>query len=345
MAKPKPRRAKKPSDSAILLNLTAGKCVSQAMAVVAELGIADVVKDGAKSSAEIARAANASEDAVYRLLRGLASVGLFAETGKRRFRLTPLGKRLRSDSSEGFGGYARFVGHDISWRPWGELSHSVRTGQPAFDHVFGMSAFEYLTKTPSAAAVFDAAMTSISTFEAKAVVNAYDFSGIGTVVDVAGGHGLLLATILKANRKARGLLFDLPHVAAGARALLESRGVAGRCEIVSGDFFASVPDGADAYTMKHIIHDWDDERSILILKNCHRAMRPGGRVLIIDSVIPPGNGEHFGKLLDLEMLVLTPLGRERTRAEYESLLKRAGFKLKRIVPTETHLSVVEGVRA
>ena len=345
MAKPRPARAKKASDPMILMNLTAGKWVSQAIAVAAELGIADLLKDGAKSAADIARAANASEDGVYRLLRALGSVGLFAETGDRRFRLTPLGKLLRTDSPEAQGGYARFTGHESTWRPWGELRHSVRTGEPGFDHVFGMPIFEYFAKMPEAAAVFDAAMTSISTFESKAVAAAYDVSGVSTLVDVAGGHGLLIMTILKANRKMGGILFDLPHVTAGAPALLQNGGVADRCQIVSGDFFASVPEGGDAYIMKHIIHDWDDERATQILRNCHRAMRSGGKMLIVDAVIPPGNAAHFGKLLDLEMLVLTPRGRERTRVEFQDLLKRSGFRLRRVVSTETHLSLVEGVRA
>jgi len=208
-----------------------------------------------------------------------------------------------------------------------------------------MPIFEYFAKMAESAAVFDAAMTSISTLESKAVVAAYDFSGINTLVDVAGGHGLMVATILKANRRMRGILFDLPHVTAGAAALLQSGGMADRCQIVSGDFFASVPEGGDAYIMKHIIHDWDDERAAQILRNCHRAMQPGGKVLIVDAVIPPGNRAHFGKLLDLEMLVLTPRGRERTQAEFRQLLKRSGFRLRRVVSTETHLSVVAGVWA
>jgi hypothetical protein len=328
----------------ILINLTAGKWVSQAIAVAAELGIADLLKDGPRSAADIARAANASEDGVYRLLRALGSVGLFAETGERRFRLTPLGKRLRTDSPEAIGGYARFIGHESTWRPWGELRHSVHTGEPAFDQVFGMPIFEYYAKMPEAATVFDAAMTSISTFESQAVVAAYDFSRVGTLVDVAGGHGLLITAILETNRRMGGILFDLPHVTAGAPALLQSRGVADRCQIVSGDFFESVPEGGDAYIMKHIIHDWDDERATQILRNCHRAMGPGGKVLIVDAVIPAGNGAHFGKLLDLEMLVLTPRGRERTKVEFQNLLKRSGFRLRRVVSTETHLSVVEGER-
>ncbi|HEX3234120.1 MAG TPA: methyltransferase [Gemmatimonadales bacterium] len=344
MPKPRPAPAKKASDAMILINLTAGKWVSQAIAVAAELGIVDLLKDGPKAAADIARAANASEDGVYRLLRALGSVGLFAETGERRFRLTPLGKRLRTDSPEAIGGYARFIGHESTWRPWGELRHSVHTGEPAFDQVFGMPIFEYYARMPEAAAVFDAAMTSISTFESQAVVAAYDFSGVGTLVDVAGGHGLLITAILKTNRRMGGILFDLPHVTAGAPALLQSRGLADRCQIVSGDFFEFVPEGGDAYIMKHIIHDWDEERATQILRNCHRAMRPGGKVLIVDAVIPAGNAAHFGKLLDLEMLVLTPRGRERTKVEFQNLLQRSGFRLRRVVSTESHLSVVEGER-
>jgi hypothetical protein len=344
MAKPKRARATKSSHAMTLLNLTAGKWVSQAIAVVAGLGIADLLREGPRTSADIARATHASEDGVYRLLRALGSVGLFAETGKRRFRLTPLGRLLRNDSAEAIGGYARFVGHESTWRPWGDLGHSVRTGEPAFDHAFGMPVFEYFAKMPEAAAVFDSAMTSVSTLESKAVIAAYDFSRINTLVDVAGGHGLMIARILKANRGLRGILFDLPHVTAGATSMFRSAGVAERCRIVSGDFFESVPSGGDAYVMKHIIHDWDDDRATRILQNCHGAMQPGGKVLIVDAVIPSGNSAHFGKLLDLEMLVLTPRGRERTRSEFEELLKRSGFRLRRVVSTETHLSVVEGVR-
>jgi hypothetical protein len=344
MAKPRPAPAKKSSDPMTFMNLTAGKWVSQAIAVVAELGIADLLKDGTRTAADIARTVNASEDGIYRLLRALGGVGLFAETRNRRFRLTQLGRLLRRDSSRALGDYARFTGDQSTWRPWGELRHSVRTGEPAFDRVFDMPIFEYFAQMPESAAVFDAAMTSISTLESKAVVAAYDFSGINTLVDVAGGHGLMIVTILKANRRMRGILFDLPHVTAGAAALLQRGGVADRCQIVSGDFFAFVPEGGDAYIMKHIIHDWDDDRASQILHNCHSAMQPGGKVLIVDAVIPPGNRAHFGKLLDLEMLVLTPRGRERTQAEFRELLKRSGFRLRRVVSTETHLSVVEGVR-
>jgi hypothetical protein len=326
------------------MEMIAGKWVSQAVSVAVELGIPDRLSGGAKSAAELAGAANASEDGVYRLLRALASLGLFVETGTRRFRLTPLGKLLRTTGGETHAGYARFIGHDSTWRPWGQLNHSVRTGEPAFDKVFGMPVFEYFAKTPDAAAIFDAAMTSLSTMESAAVVHAYDFKGIQTLMDVAGGHGLLIATVLRKHRKMRGVLFDMPHVVAGAMPLLQQRGVAGRCAIESGDFFSSLPGGADAIIMKHIIHDWDDESATRILHNCHRALGPHGKVLIVDAVIPPGNAPHFGKLLDLEMLVLTPRGRERTKQEFAGLLKRSGFALRRVIPTAGPLSVVEGVK-
>src|SRR5437667_78607 len=349
MPKQRHAGAKKISGAMTFMNLTAGKWVSQAIAVAAELGIADLLKKGTKTAAQIARSASASEDGVYRLLRALGSVGLFAETENRTFRLTRLGKLLCADSPQTLGAYARFVGHESTWRPWGELGHSVRTGQPAFDRVFLcvlVPEKSYAATTAlDSQVLFDAAMTSISTWESKAVVAAYDFSGTSTLVDVAGGHGLMIMTILKANRKMRGVLFDLPHVTAGAATLLRTGGAADRCQIVSGDFFTSVPEGADAYIMKHILHDWDDERAIQILRNCHSAMRRGGKVLIVDAVIPPGNAAHFGKLLDLEMLALTPRGRERTQAEFRAVLQRSGFKLRRVIPTETHLSVVEGVRA
>jgi hypothetical protein len=186
MAKPKRAHAKEQSQAMHLMNLTTGKWVSQAIAVAAELGIADALGDGFKSAAEIAKAVNASEDGIYRLMRALASVGLFTASEKRKFKLTSLGKLLRSDSVESVRGFACFTGHNSTWSPWGELRHSVRTGAPAFDHVFGVPIFEYLGKTPEASGVFDAAMTSLSTFESKAVINAYDFSRIGTIVDGRG---------------------------------------------------------------------------------------------------------------------------------------------------------------
>ena len=337
----KTKRRNKAADAMTFMHLTAGKWVAQALAVAAELGIADRLKAGSKTAASIARSTGASEDGVYRLLRALASLGLFAESTNGKFRLRPLGHLLCADSPQALGAYARFVADDSTWRPWGELRYSVRTGEPAFDRVFGMPVFEYFAKTPKAAAVFDAAMTSISTIEARAVAEAYDFSGIGTLVDVGGGHGLMLKVLLTAYRRLRGVLYDLPHVTGGA---LHTADLVDRCQVMGGDFLMSVPKGGDAYIMKHILHDWDDERATQILRNCHRAMPSDGLLLVVDPVIPRGNSPHFGKLLDLEMLVLTPRGRERTRVEFEELLKRSGFRLRCVVPTSTHLSIVEGTK-
>jgi O-methyltransferase domain/Dimerisation domain len=324
-----------------LFELASGKWVSQALAAAVELGIAERLAKGSRSTAELARAAGATEDGVYRLLRALASVGVCTESAHRRFRLTALGRELRP---EAHGGYARFLGHEITWRPWGELVHSVRTGAPAFDRVFGMPAFDYLAQNPDSAAIFDAAMTSISAAESRAVVEAYDFSPIHTLVDVGGGRGLLIARILRAARRVQGILFDMPHVVAGAADLLAAQGVADRCQVMPGDFFAFVPDGGDAYVLKHVLHDWDDGRALRILKNCRHSMGAGSRLLVIDPVIPPGNAPHWGKLLDLEMLVMTPYGRERTREEFRTLFRRAGLRLRRVVPTSSPVSILEVVR-
>jgi len=302
------------------------------------------LRDGPRSTLEIADIIGASEDGVYRLLRALASVGLFSSLPGRRFELTPLGAYLRTDVPGSLRGFARLVGHDFTWRPWGHLVHSVRRGRPAFDHVFGMSVFDYVSKNPDLAAVLNDAMTAISTTESLRVAEAYDFTGIGTLIDVGGGHGFLLATILKANPHMRGVLFDLPHAVEGATTLLRREGVADRCTVVGGDFFDSVPEGGDAYIMKLVIHDWDRDRSSRILRNCHHAMRPHGKLLVVDSVVSAGDDSDVGKFSDLEMLVLSPSGRERTEEEFRELYEQAGFELTRIVRTKSVRCVIEGAR-
>jgi hypothetical protein len=341
MAKRRPNRV----HDDVLSQMVIGKWISQAIASAVEIGVPDQLTKGPRRCGEIARKAGVSEDGMYRLLRALASVGLFSEGADRRFKLTPMGQRLRSDHPQSIAGYARFTGHDSTWRPWGRLTYSVKTGLPAFDQVFGAPIFEYLPTSPETAAIFDDAMTSLSASEALAVADAYAFNKIGTLMDVAGGHGLLLATVLRRHKAMRGVLFDLPHVAAGAAATFARAGVTGRVQVESGDFFRELPSGADAVMMKHIIHDWDDESATRILQACHRALGARGRVLIVDAVVPPGNAPHFGKLLDLEMLVLTARGRERTKAEFSALLRGAGFRLSRVVATKSPLSVVEAVKA
>jgi hypothetical protein len=260
----------------------------------------------------------------------------------RQFGLTPMAEFLRSDVQGSLRAVATMAGEPWTWRPWGDLYRSVQTGEPAFDRIFGVPTFTYLAENPGAAAVFDEAMTGWSTENSAAVAAAYDFSGIGTLTDVGGGHGYLLATILKANPPLRGILFERPGVVEGAKARIAVEGLRDRCRVVTGDFFASVPDGGDACILKSVIHDWDDQQATTILQNCRRAVGPGGRVLLAEQVIPPGNDPHLGKLLDLEMLIMAG-GQERTEAEFRDLLAAAGLRLTRVVPTASPMCVIEGV--
>jgi hypothetical protein len=223
---------------------------------------------------------------------------------------------------------------------WGDLLHSIRTGQCAFEHAYGQNIFDYLASHPDQGKVFDAAMTGIHGRESAAMLDVYDFSDVGTLADVGGGNGSLLAATLQRYPGMHGLLFDMPRVVERARANLQAAGVGDRARVVGGSFFDEIPTGADAYLLRHIIHDWDDERSTLILKNCRQASTTGGRLLLVESVIPAGNEPSFGKLLDLNMLVM-PGGAERTEQEYHQLLQAAGFELTRIVPTRADVDVIE----
>jgi hypothetical protein len=226
------------------------------------------------------------------------------------------------------------------FRAWSELLYSVRTGRASFEHVFGLPVFEYLGTKPQQAALFDAAMTSIHGAETGQMVAAYDFTGIGTLADIGGGNGSTITGILAANPSLRGILYDLPHVVERAKPTIASAGLQDRCQLVGGSFFEKVPSGADAYLLRHIIHDWDDERSLTILRNIRRELSPEGRVLIVETVIPAGNEPSFAKWLDLTMLVI-PEGKERTEEQYRELLKSADLELARIVPTEGHISFIE----
>jgi SAM-dependent methyltransferase len=325
-----------------LQNLILGKWVSQAVSVAAKLGIADLLKDGPRACDDLARAARVDASALYRLLRALASVGVFVEEADRRFTLTPTAEFLRSDVQGSLRAVATMAGEEWTWRPWGELHRSVTTGERAFDGIFGMPTFAYLAGNPDAAAVFDEAMTGWSMQNSMAVAAAYDFSGIGALMDVGGGHGYLLATILKANPSLRGVLYETAEVSAGAKARFAAEGLADRCQIASGDFFTTVPAGADACILKSVIHDWDDPHATTILQNCHKAVGPGGRVLLAEMVVPAGNAPHVAKLLDLEMLIMVG-GHERTEAQFRDLLAGAGFRLTRIVPTASPTCVIEAV--
>jgi hypothetical protein len=328
----------------VLTQMLSAPLVTQALRVVAELGVADLLTKGARSVDELAAETGTHAPSLYRFMRALASCGVFAETGEARvFELTPMAELLRSDVEGSLRDLAIFMGADWHWQVWGDAVYSAQTGKVAWEHVHGTEVFPYFAEHAGAARVFDNAMTSLSKMVAKAVVAAYDFSSIGKLADIAGGHGSLLAAILRANPHMRGLLFDVPQVIAGARECLEAEGVSQRSELASGDFFESVPAGADAYLMKHIIHDWDDARALSILKNCYRAMPETGKLLLVEMVVPKGNEPHFGKIQDLEML-LSPGGLERTEAEFRALFDAAGFELTRIIPTASPMSVIEGVK-
>lgn len=328
---------------AFLTQLAFGAMMTQALYVAARLEVADLLAAKPQNVSELAAATKTHERSLYRLLRSLASVGVFEEIEPKVFANTPYSEPLRKDASNSMRNGAIFMGEEWHWRVWGDMLHSVQTGKPAWGHIHGAEVFDYFAKNLRQAEIFNNAMTDMSVVTAPVVVEAYDFSGIKTLTDIAGGHGYLLAQVLKANPNMKGILFDVPPVIAGAKELLEEEGVAERVEKVSGDFFSSVPKNADTYMMKHIIHDWDDERATKILQNIQQAMNPDGKVLIVEVVVPEGNEPHYSKVLDLEMLV-SPGGVERTAAEYRELLAAAGLRLTRIVPTKSPFSVIEAVR-
>jgi hypothetical protein len=315
---------------------------SQAIYVAAKLGIADLLKDGAKNITELSRITGVDSKSLYRLLRALASIGIFAEKDNGYFELTPMASALRSDVPMSLRPYIILLGDKSWWASWGNLLHSVKTGEAAFDHLFGVGYTEYLEKNPDLAQIFNETMTSVSQAHNHAIIASYDFSGFTKIIDVGGGHGSLLSAILQANSSLKGVLFDLPHVVNSIDQL--DTEIIERYEIVGGDFFEQIPAGGDAYLLKQIIHDWSDEASIKILKNCHQAMNENGQVLVIDAIIEPGNTPSVTKFFDLHMLVTAPGGKERTESEFRSLFKEAGFEVSRITPTSSTFFIIEGCK-
>jgi ubiquinone/menaquinone biosynthesis C-methylase UbiE len=330
------------SSHAQLDRMITGYWLSQAIYAAARFGIADLLKSSPRSVDDLAQQTSTNSDALYRLLRALASVGIFAEGRPRQFSLTPLAEPLRADVPDSKRALALMSG-DEQFQAWTEITYSIQTGKKAFDKVFGEPIFDYLGKNLEKAKIFDAAMVGIHGRESNAVQSAYDFSGIKTIVDIGGGNGSQIVALLKANPAMRGILFDLPHVIDRAKSNIAAAGLTNRCELIPGSFFESVPAGADAYFMRHIIHDWEDEKSLKILRNCHRAMPADARLLIVESVIPPGNEPFGGKFLDLVMLLI-PGGKERTEDEYRELFAQAGFELSKIVPTGSEVSVIEAIK-
>lgn len=325
-----------------LFRVITGYQITQMIYAAAKLGLADLLVDAPKTSTDLARATNTNPSALYRLLRGLASVGIFAEDEQGRFGLTPLANLLRTGVPGSMRASALWHGDPINGQVWSDLPYSVKTGESAIAHVLGMSHWEYMTQHPELNALFNTMFTGYTIMEIAAVVKTYDFSHFRSLVDVGGGQGGLMAAILKANPNLHGTIFDQPHVVSGALPVLESAGVAARCDLVEGDFFASLPIGADAYLLKYILHDWDDDSALAILKTCQRAMKPDSKLIIVDYMIPPGNDPHPGKILDIAMLVRFT-GHERTEAEFTALFNKAGLRLTKAVVTDVQMCVIEAV--
>jgi len=334
-------QAAEPPPVQVVMQLATGVWTAQALWAAACFGVADHLAAGPKTREDLAAATGTLAGPLYRVLRALASLGVFTELADGRFANTPASEFLRGDVPGSVRDYVRFCGRPWHIAAFGEMLHSLRTGKPTAEKVVGTNIWEFLSRNAEESQIFNAAMTSIITDTAAAVRDAYDFGGVRRLVDVGGGHGFLLGTVLAGNPHLHGVLFDQPEVAKGAAPTFERLGVRNRVTIVGGDFFREVPRG-DAYVMSHIIHDWDDEHCLRILRSIARAAEPGARLLLAETVIPAGNAPSFGKLLDLEMLVL-PGGVERTEAEYAALLRAGGFRLTRVLPTRSVSHVVEAV--
>jgi hypothetical protein len=329
---------------AALWRLINGYQLSQAIHVLATLGVADHLADGPRSSAELARATEANEDALYRVLRAVASIGVLEEDDARRFSLTPMGEWLRNDMAGSLAGWAALVGRPYQWGAWAQLLHAVKTGENAFQHLHGVDAWEYRRERPEENAIFDAAMQSFTRGLNDALLDAYDFGRFACIVDVGGGNGALLAGVLREHPNVTGVLFDQPHVVDGAEPVLQEARVGERCRVVGGSFFDSVPEGGDAYVMKSILHDWDDAEATAILRVCRRAMRDESRLLVIERLVEPPNRGAPTKFSDLNMLTILG-GRERTLAEFRVLLEAGGFELQGETATAAGFSVIEAVPA
>jgi len=329
-----------------MLDLIVGYWVSCGVHAAARLSIADHLAEGPKSAEELAKAAGAHAPSLLRLLRMLAGAGVFRQRADGRWDQTPLSETLRRDAAGSMRGFARMMVDGYSLRAWEGLLESVRTGAAAFDRVHGKRVFEYLAEHPDQAREFGEAMSSLSSVESPAIAEAIDLSGVTRLMDVGGSHGALLAAILRRQPGVNGLVLDRPEVVESARrdAHAGDPELGGRLEFASGDFFESVPAGADACIMKYILHDWEDELCVRLLSNCRRALPASGRLFVCENVILPGNDPSWGKLLDVNMLVGTG-GRERTEADFAQLFSAAGFRLTRVVPTAGPLSIVEGSAA
>ena len=326
-----------------LIQMATGYWISRMLYAAAALGLADRLAGSPKNAAELAGPIGADTGALHRLLRGLGAVGIVSELEGGRFALTSFGEALQTGAPGSARATILALAGDFWWRGWSQFLHCVQTGRTAMEKEFGMTLFDYLAQHPEEASYFNEAMVGFHGDEPAAVAAAYDFSECRTVVDVGGGTGNLLTAILQHHPATRGILGDVPHVIREARALFGvTNGLTDRLTFADVDFFASVPAGGDAYVLSHVIHDWSEDECVTILSNCRKAMRTGGRLLIVEMVLPAGDTPHPGKLLDLAMLVM-PGGQERTEDEYRTLLRKAGLRLTRVVPTASAVSLVEAM--
>jgi hypothetical protein len=327
-----------------IIDMALAHWVSRIVYVAAKLDLADRLAGGAKTADELAGPTGCHAPSLYRLMRTLTHLGILSEGDGQRFSLTPLGEALKKNAPGSARAVTLTLAADWCANGFGELLYSIQTGKSGVEKYLGMPVFDWFGKNPEMASLFSETMVGFHGAEPAAVAAVYDFSGLKTIIDVGGATGNLLTTVLQHAPGARGILYDLPHVVRDAAPLIQSRGCTDRVTIEPGSFFERVPTGGDAYLLSHIIHDWSEAQCLTILSHCRRAMNPGARLLLIEMVLPSGNAPHPGKMLDMMMLV-GPGGRERTEAEYRTLLAQAGFKLTRVVPTETPVSVVEAVPA
>ena len=323
-----------------MMKFILGKWISKPIHVAAKLGIADILSDGPKSIEELAIITNTHETSLYRVMRALSCMGIFAETRDRRFELTPLAECLKSGALRPVSLMMHSTWHD---KIWDHLLESVKTGEKAFDKIHGMPAFEWFEENPQAAQIYNEANAIKAITSHRAIIEAYDFTGIDSLTDIGGGNGALMSEILKSNLSLRGIVADRPSVVASAKEFIRGQGLEARCKAVTCDIFDEIPSGSDAYVMSHILHDWDDDEALTILRNCYRAVKPGDRLLVVETIIPPGNEFSIAKLLDLEVFVMGG-GRERTEDEFRKLFETAGFALSRIVPTAESISIIEIMR-
>jgi hypothetical protein len=333
-----------PTPRALLMQMASGFMSTFLLRVAAQLRLADYLVDGSQTVEQLAALTGTHAPALYRLLRTLASLGIFSEEDSGRFSLTPLAEPLRSNIPGSVRTSILSITGDFFVLPWSKLLFSVQTGRPSFDEHFGAPFFDHLSGNPEEATWFSDLLIGINAPDAPAVAAAYDFSAYRNIADIGGATGHILTTVLTCHPSPQGTLFELAHNEAAAMELIQSRGMANRVTFVPGSFFESIPTGSDLYMMSHVIHDWSEDQCLLILANCHRAMAPGSRLLLIESVLPEGSTFHPAKMLDITMLTLAG-GQERTEAEYRELLQKAGFKLTRIIPTEAAVSIVEAVPA